>query len=144
MTKSIWIAAAVAVCALAQPGAALAKTKCHITYNLKGWSALYETANGEGRIECDNGQKAEVTVRSKGGGVTFGKTDIVDGRGAFSDVADISELFGPYAQMQTQAGAGKAAESNVMTKGNVSLALSGTGKGVELGISFGAFIIEKK
>lgn len=144
--KSTWITAtAAAAFALAAASSALAKpTKCHITYNLKGWSAIYETASGEGRIECDNGQSAAVTVRSKGGGVTFGKTDIVDGRGAFSDVADISELFGDYAQMQAQAAAGRAAESNVMTKGNVSLALSGKGKGVELGISFGAFIIEKK
>jgi len=30
----------------------------------------------------------------------------------------------------------------VMTKGNVSLALSGTGKGWDLGVAFGAFIIE--
>jgi hypothetical protein len=31
-----------------------------------------------------------------------------------------------------------------MTKGQVSLALAGTGQGVDIGIAFGGFIIERK
>jgi hypothetical protein len=32
----------------------------------------------------------------------------------------------------------------VVTKGTVSLAFSGTGKGVDLGVTFGEFVIEKR
>ena len=117
---------------------------CELKYNLKGWSAFYKTAKGEGTIRCDNGQTAEVTLRVKGGGITFGKREVVDGRGEFSGVSDISELFGSYAQAGAHAGAAKSAEATVMTKGEVSLALAGTGKGVDLGVDFGKFTIERK
>ena len=30
--------------------AAAAQTKCGLTYSLRGWSAFYKTANGEGVI----------------------------------------------------------------------------------------------
>lgn len=119
-------------------------TKCHIRYSLKGWAAIYESAKGTGHITCDNGQEADVIISSKGAGVAFGKETIVDGEGAFNDVHDISELYGHYVALKTDAGTGKAADSQVMTKGHVSLALAGKGKGVELGITFGDFKIEKK
>ena len=36
----------------------------------------------------------------------------------------------------------RSAAAQVLTKGNVSLALSGKGEGWNLGVAFGAFIIE--
>jgi len=42
---------------------AASQTKCEMTYSLRGWSAFYKTANGEGVIRCDNGQSMPVAIR---------------------------------------------------------------------------------
>jgi hypothetical protein len=52
-------------------------------------------------------------------------------------------LFGSYAQGDASAGVVKGGTAQVMTKGTVSLALAGAGEGVELGISFGKFTINR-
>jgi hypothetical protein len=119
-------------------------TKCTMKYSLTGWSAGYSTASGSGTITCDNGQSARVSLRAKGGGPTVGKSKIVNGGGTFSEVADISELFGSYGSAEAHAGMGGAAAAQVVTKGTVSLAFSGTGQGVDLGVSFGKFVIAKQ
>jgi hypothetical protein len=119
-------------------------TACTMKYNLKGWSAFYKTASGAGTIRCDNGQKATVRLSAKGGGLTAGKTDIRDGTGRFSEVSNISELFGRYGAASAAAAAGKAASATALIKGNVHLTLAGTGKGVELGLSLGRFTITRK
>ena len=118
-------------------------TKCKMTYSLAGWSAGYSTASGSGTITCDNGQSARVSLRAKGGGLTAGKSKIVNGSGTFSEVGDISELFGSYASADVHAGAGASSAAQVVTKGTVSLAFSGTGKGIDLGLTFGEFVITK-
>ncbi len=119
-------------------------TKCTMRYSLEGWSVFYSTAAGNGTITCDNGQSVAVTLRAKGGGLTAGKSKIADGHGTFSEVGDISELFGSYASAQAHAGMVESSSAQVVTKGSVSLALSGTGKGVDLGIAFGEFVIERR
>jgi hypothetical protein len=119
-------------------------TTCQMKFDLKGWSMFYKTASGTGTIRCDNGQKANVTLSAKGGGLTAGKTEIKDGIGKFSEVSSINELFGTYGSAGAEAGAGKSASAMALTKGDVHLALSGQGKGVQLGVSFGKFTIEKK
>lgn len=121
-----------------------AETSCKMSFNLKGWSMFYKTASGSGTIRCDNGQKAAVKISAKGGGLTAGKTEIKDGIGKFSPVANIKELFGTYVASSATAGSGKAASAMAMTKGDVHLALSGKGSGFELGVAFGKFTIEKK
>jgi len=126
------------------PARAAQTTVCEMKYTLAGWSAFYKTASGQGTITCDNGQKATVTLSAKGGGLTAGKYRINDGVGKFSEVVDISELFGTYVQGGAEAGAGKASGASAMTKGEVSLALAGHGTGVNLGVSFGKFTITKK
>lgn len=115
--------------------------KCRLDFTLKSWSVLYKTGSGGGTIACDNGQSAEVDIKMHGGGVTFGKSKIVNGRGTFSKVQNIHELFGSYAASEAHAGAVGSASAQAMTKGEVSLALSGTGKGFDLGIAFGRFKI---
>jgi hypothetical protein len=119
-------------------------TTCKMDYTLKGWSAFYKTASGEGTITCENGQTANVKISAKGGGLTAGKSEIRDGHGKFSEVADIKELFGSYANGAVSAGAVKSSEAQAMTKGEVSLALAGHGTGVDLGISFGKFTITRR
>ncbi|HTQ80730.1 MAG TPA: hypothetical protein VMM92_12085 [Thermoanaerobaculia bacterium] len=133
-----------ALLATAAPSTAAAMTKCQMRYNMKEWSAFYKQGKGHGTITCDNGQSADVILEAKGGGVTAGKGEIRDGLGKFSDVADITELFGTYATANASAGAGNSASATAMTKGEVSLALTGKGSGVELGIAFGKFTITRK
>ena len=72
---------------------------------------------------------------------TVGAAKIVNGHGDFSPVEDVREIYGDYANAEAHAGAGKAAEAQVVTKGTVSLALSGKGTGVDLGFAFGKFTI---
>lgn len=118
-----------------------AKVDCEMTFTMKGWSAFYKTASGEGVIKCNNGQSMNVKLSAKGGGLTVGKSTIEDGHGKFSAVASMSELLGSYASGEAHAGAVKSAQAQVMTKGEVSLALSGTGRGWDLGIAFGKLTI---
>lgn len=120
---------------------AQAETKCKMHFSLHGWSAIYETASGSATITCDNGQTAKVLLDTKGGGLTAGKSRI-KGTGTFSGVSDISELYGAYAKAEAHAGVVESAGAQVLTKGEVSLALAGTGKGIDLGISFGRFSIK--
>lgn len=122
--------------------AAGANVDCEMTFTMKGWSAFYKTASGTGAIKCSNGQSKNVKLTAKGGGLTFGKSTIEDGRGKFSAVTGIDELLGSYASAEAHAGAVKSAKAQVMTKGEVSLALSGTGRGWDLGIAFGKLTIQ--
>jgi hypothetical protein len=123
---------------------ASAETDCRMTFNLKGWSAVYKTAHGNGKITCDNGQTANVRIEAKGGGATVGKSEIRNGVGKFSDVGSIDELFGSYASASAEAGAVKSAHAMALTKGNVSLALSGTGSGFDVGVAFEDFKITRR
>lgn len=137
--KSIGFAAL--VFAMAVPAGA--GTMCHMKFSLTGWSVFYKTADGSGTITCDNGQSARVKLSSKGGGITFGRSKIKDATGTFTEVEAISEVFGTYVQGEAHAGAGKSAKASAMTKGEVSLSLVGKGQGVDVGIAFGKFTIEK-
>ena len=117
------------------------EVECKMTYSLKGWSAFYKTAKGEGQITCSNGQSMAVSIETKGGGITFGKSEIKNGTGKFSKVKNIDELLGSYAAAEAHAGAVKSSSARALTKGEVSLALAGTGEGVDVGIDFGKFTI---
>ena len=108
---------------------------CKLTYSLSGWSLFYKRADGNGVVRCENGQTLNVKIRARGGGLTAGQSKIKNGHGEFSDVRDIREVLGTYATAEANAAAGDAVKGQVMTKGNVSLALSGKGKGVELGVA---------
>ena len=135
-------AAAFAVLLAAPASAELAK--CKMTFNLSGWSFVYKQMKGEGKVTCSNGQSAEVTLSSHGGGFSIGKSDILDGVGTFSEVKDISEIFGTYAKVEASGGATKAGGATVMTKGEISLAIAGSGRGWDVGVTIGGFTIKKK
>jgi hypothetical protein len=116
--------------------------KCHLDFTMSGWSAFYKTASGKGTVKCEDGQSIPVKIRLEGGGLTFGKSEVRDGHGVFSGVYNIKEVLGHYAFSQAHAGAVKEANAMALTKGSVSLALTGLGHGWSLGVDFGAFIIE--
>ena len=135
-------AATLAACLLATP--ALAKDiHCSLRYDMAGGGAFYKHSTGTGTITCDNGQSMKVSIESKGGGLTFGSSKIVDGIGKYSPVLDIKDLIGGYATAEANAGGGEASKAQVVTKGSISLALTGRGTGRTLGVSFGSFIIKE-
>jgi hypothetical protein len=119
-------------------------TDCTMKFNLTSWSIFYKASKGSGTITCNNGQSANVRLEGRGGGLTAGRSKVRDGFGKFSEVGDIKELLGTYAAGGAAAGAGKSSEAQVVTKGEVSLALAGNGTGVELGVSFGKFTISRR
>jgi hypothetical protein len=128
---------------VARAHAADATVDCDLRFSVKGWSILYKHAEGQGTIVCNNGQRANVKINVVGGGLTAGKYRIDDGKGAISHVRSIDDVFGDYAQAGADAGVVKSGSAEVLTKGTTSLALSGTGEGVNLGVSVGKFTIER-
>jgi hypothetical protein len=138
-------AAALALLALsAVPPVQAREIDCEMRFSLSGWSVFYKRSSGTGTIRCNNGQVMNVSLEARGGGLSFGKSKIVDGVGEFSGVNDISELIGGYASAEAHAGASRSAKAQVVTKGEVSLALSGTGKGWDIGVAFGSLVIKRR
>ena len=140
-----WAGVLTLACAGCLPArsARAADISCKMSFQLSGWSLFYKTASGSGTVRCSNGQTLHVKLRAKGGGLTFGKTRISHGIGKFSGVSNVREVLGHYANAEAHAGVeDKAVAAQVLTKGNVSLALSEKGEGWNLGVAFGAFIIE--
>lgn len=137
-------AASLLATAFAAPLARAGDIDCKMQFNLKSWSLFYKTAHGTGTITCDNGQSMDVSIRAKGGGLTVGKSHIDDGIGKFSDISNIRQTLGTYGSADAHAGAVASAGAMAMTKGNVSLALSGTGQGWDLGVAFGKFTISRR
>ncbi|WP_266158519.1 hypothetical protein [Dyella silvatica] len=127
----------------AESKAVEAKVDCKLKYNLAGWSIIYKHAEGRGTITCNNGQSANVKINVVGGGLTAGKYRIDNGTGDITHVRSINDVFGDYAQASAEAGVVKSGTAQILTKGTTSLALAGTGEGVNLGISVGKFTISK-
>lgn len=140
-------AALLGVASLAMPGtssAAKADLDCKLTFSLKAWSAIYKHADGNGRVTCANGQSMPVHIRIRGGGLTAGKWRINDGQGTFTDVYKIDDVLGDYAAASADIGAVKSGTAQVLSKGTVSLALSGVGQGINLGIAGSKFTISRE
>lgn len=139
----------VALCAaamlllLASP--AVAKpTRCHLTYDVEGWSIFYKVTRGTGRIKCANGQAANVTIVAHGGGFSLGREVVKRGRGRFSGTEKIADLYGTYLEIDAHAGVGTDAsvDARAMFKGSKRLSLLGKGSGINLGFAIGGFTIK--
>jgi hypothetical protein len=141
------VLAASLVCAMAMTTSTAAFAEgdidCKMDYSITGWSAIYKHSSGSGVVHCNNGQTMRVRIKAQGVGLTAGKWRIDDGNGRFSDVTDISQVLGKYAHGEAHAGVVKSVSSQVLTKGNVSLALAGHGEGVDLGVDIGQFKISR-
>ena len=143
MKKMMAVVAALAL-GIAPAAQAAGNIDCELHYNLSGWSAFYKTSSGTGTITCDNGANIPVKISAKGGGLTVGRTTITDGRGRFTGAYSLDDLLGTYAAAEAHASASRANDAQAMTKGDISLALAGTGRGWSLGIGFGKFVIERR
>jgi hypothetical protein len=116
---------------------------CKMKFSLTGWSLIYKRAEGSGVVTCADGTSIPVTISAKGGGLTVGKSHIDNGTGKFTEVHKIEDVLGTYAQGDASIGAVKSGTAQILTKGTVSLALAGAGEGVDIGVSFGGFTIER-
>lgn len=123
--------------------AADADMECKLSYKLDGWSLVYKHATGSGTVTCANGKSMPVKIKAQAIGLTAGKWQIDNGKGRFTDVHNINDVLGGYAQAEANAGVVKTGSAQVLTKGTVSLALAGTGEGVNLGVDVGRFEISK-
>ncbi len=122
---------------------AQADINCTMHYSMKGWSAFYKTASGHGNVSCSDGSNSEVYLSSVGGGLTLGVSSIDDGFGQFSGIHSIGEIYGDYAAGEAHGAAGNAGTVSVVSKGEVSLALKGTGHGIDAGVDFTKFSIRE-
>ncbi|MEQ1559013.1 MAG: hypothetical protein ABL933_08785 [Methyloglobulus sp.] len=141
--KSLLLASVIACIGgvIAAPAqAASASTTCSMAYKLSGWSLVYKQYDGAGFIKCNNGQQAQVKLASKSIGFTIGRSEI-EGTGVFTAVKDINEIYGTFAALEGHAGATKSADGQVLTRGVISLALSGVGRGIDIGVTIGALTI---
>ncbi len=139
------ICAATAILLFASP--AVAKpTRCYLTYSVEGWSIVYRVARGTGKIECADGQVANVTVVAHGGGLTLGAQSVEGGRGRFSGTERIADLYGTYVEIGAHAGVGKGAsvDARAMFMGDKRLSLAGQGAGFNLGVAIGGFTIKPR
>jgi hypothetical protein len=141
MPMALRVALACAGLLLAVPADSAELIKCRLSYDLEGWSFFYKQARGTGRITCSNGAASEVRIVTHGGGATIGTQRVTAGKGVFSAVREIEELYCTYAEADAHAGAGASADARVLVKGNASLSLAGTGQGINVGIAFGSFRI---
>lgn len=121
-----------------------ANLDCKLKFSLSTWSVIYKHSEGHGIVTCENGKSMRVRIVAKGAGLTVGKSQVDAGTGRFSDIHRISDVLGDYAQAEAHAGAVKSGTAQVLTKGNVSLALAGDGEGVDLGIDVGKFTLSRK
>ena len=144
-TNNISLLAAGLACAMAMAStqAKASELDCKMDYSITGWSVIYKHSTGSGTVHCSDGQTMRVKIKARGVGLTAGKWRIDDGNGRFSDVHRISDVLGHYAHAEAHAGAVKSVSSQVLTKGNVSLALAGHGEGVDLGVDVGRLTISR-
>jgi hypothetical protein len=125
---------------LPQTVAADTMITCKMKYHLKGWSIAYSQYKGTGEVSCSNGQSAHVILDSKALGLSIGISEI-DGIGEFTDLKDIKEIYGLFASLEGHAGVTKSGSGQVLTRGIISLALSGEGRGFDIGVTFGGLRI---
>ena len=135
-------AALAAVLLLALPAHA-DSLRCSMKFSLQGWSAFYETAQGQGTVTCSDGSSLPVLLNSKGGGLTVGKSSIDDGYGEFDGVHSINDVLGDYVAGNAHAGAVKSNGVAALTKGEVSLQLKGSGSGFDLGVDLNRFSLRR-
>jgi len=127
-------------CAWLSPVWADPYTSCTMTYKLSGISLVLKIYEGTGNISCSNGQHAIVELSSKSIGFTIGKSEI-EGTGTFTSVKNLNEIYGSFVSLEGHAGATQSFDGQVLTRGEISLELSGKGRGLDIGVTLGELSI---
>lgn len=147
MKRTLVVTLAIAAVALLGAHQAMAQDTraelgCKLSFSLSGWSAIYSQAEGKGVVTCKDGSSLPVLISVKGGGLTAGRTQVDHGTGEFTHVRTINDVLGRYAQGEAHAGVLKSGTAQLLTKGTVSLALAGSGQGIDLGVDVGEFTLK--
>ena len=116
---------------------------CTMKFKMSGLSLIYKHYDGTGEVQCRNGDKAQVILTSNSVGFTIGKSEI-EGGGVFSEVKSINEIFGDYASMESHVGFLNSYDAQLLTRGEISLALKAQGRGIDIGATFGALNIKRR
>lgn len=117
---------------------------CQLSFTTTEWSIVFASAAGTGAVTCMNGESMPVIISAKGVGLTAGKWKIEQGRGKFTHVAAIDNVLGSYYGVSANVGVAKSGSAQALTKGKVSLALTGKGEGFDIGIAVSSFTISKR
>lgn len=118
-------------------------TSCTMKYKLSGFSLGFKYYDGTGEIQCRNGERAQVSLSSKSIGFTIGKSEI-EGEGIFSEVRNLNEIYGDFVSMESHVGFLTSVDAQLLTRGEVSLALKGQGRGIDIGATIGDLTIKKR
>lgn len=108
---------------------------CTLRYTLTGWSVLYSTATGTGKVTCEGGRSLVVKIRARGAGLSFGRQRTLEGHGRFTGVYRIRDVLGSYMAIDAHAGVHRSGAAHVMTNGPVKLRMLGKGRGWDLGFA---------
>jgi len=117
--------------------------ECSLSYTMKGWSAFYKAYSGTGTVSCPSGKTAKVKLSLKGGGFTFGASEITNGKGKIQGVHSINDIYGAGFSIGAHAGFNKSVEVRLVPRGSRGITLSGKGTGYDVGWSMGSFKISK-
>lgn len=115
--------------------AATGPQACTLRYTLTGWSALYSTATGIGKVTCNGGRSLTVKIRARGAGISFGRLRTIEGQGRFTGVYRIRDVLGSYVSVDAHAGVHRAGSAHAMTNGPVRLRMVGKGRGWDVGFA---------
>ena len=115
--------------------AAKGPQECTLRYTLTGWSVLYSTASGTGKVTCNGGRSLTVKIRARGAGLSFGRLRTIEGHGRFTGVSRIRDVLGSYMAVDAHVGVHRAGSAHAMTNGPVRLRMAGKGRGWDLGFS---------
>jgi len=118
--------------------------ECQISFSSNEWSAAYARMVGQGLVSCDDGSSMPVWLWAKGGGITAGMWKITDGKGKFHNVRKIEDVLGEYISVSGDIGVSRAATARLLSKGKITLSLTGKGEGFDLGIAINEVKITSK
>lgn len=139
--SAVSIAAALAVGGFATE--ARAEMKCRLTFSLTGWAALAQHADGTGTVFCADGASVPVLIGVMGRATTAGTYRIDNGKGRFTDVHSMEDVYGTYIHTEADAVEVESLDDDVLTNGEVSLVLAPVGGPVSLGASVDVFVISR-
>jgi hypothetical protein len=110
-----------------------ADLNCKLDFSLSAPSPIYKHSAGSGFVICQNGKPMRVSIAASGSGSTMIKPRVERGTGLFTNVHQMSDVLGSYAAAAANPGAVKSETTQVLSNGDVSLALAGGYEGVGLG-----------
>jgi len=116
---------------------------CTLRFSLSTWSFSEKHSEGIGVVTCLGGETARVRIVARGAGLNSGTSHIDGGSGKFTDVHNLADILGTYSDDAACRQTARCPDAQVLRKGNVLLALSGSNKDVDLTMGLGEFTLTR-